>query len=132
MRFVLPIPPVPQGRPRAYRRGRHVGVYDPPESSAFKAQVRHLAQSAGVPLLTGPVSVSLHFFVPRTAALMARRQPETAIPCAKRPDLDNYVKAVLDGLNGVAWKDDGQVWDLRAAKWYCEKTGRARIEVEIL
>lgn len=28
----------------------------------------------------------------------------------RRGDLDNYVKAISDGLNGVAFADDKQVW----------------------
>ncbi len=31
-----------------------------------------------------------------------------------RGDIDNYEKAVLDGLNGVAFVDDSQVVDWRA------------------
>lgn len=29
--------------------------------------------------------------------------------CTKRPDIDNLEKAVLDGLNGVAFVDDSQI-----------------------
>ncbi len=35
-----------------------------------------------------------------------------------RPDVDNYAKIVLDALNGIAWKDDSQVWQLTATKRY--------------
>lgn len=33
-----------------------------------------------------------------------------------RGDLDNYVKTVLDALNGVAWDDDSQVVKITAIK----------------
>ena len=33
-----------------------------------------------------------------------------------RGDLDNYVKLLMDGLNGVAWLDDKQVIVVRAEK----------------
>lgn len=33
-----------------------------------------------------------------------------------RGDLDNYVKTVLDALNGVAWPDDSQVVKITAIK----------------
>jgi Holliday junction resolvase RusA-like endonuclease len=33
-----------------------------------------------------------------------------------RGDLDNYVKSLLDGLNGVAYEDDKQVVNLKAFK----------------
>ena len=36
----------------------------------------------------------------------------------KRPDLDNIIKSVLDGLNGHAFKDDGQVVGIHAVKLY--------------
>lgn len=37
---------------------------------------------------------------------------------AKRPDLDNITKAILDGLNGHAFRDDAQVVKLEAVKIY--------------
>ncbi|RLG39951.1 MAG: hypothetical protein DRO01_04855, partial [Thermoproteota archaeon] len=33
-------------------------------------------------------------------------------------DIDNILKAILDGLNGVAWKDDRQVITAMAIKSY--------------
>lgn len=29
--------------------------------------------------------------------------------CDKKPDIDNYFKAVTDAVNGVLYKDDGQI-----------------------
>jgi len=49
----------------------------------------------------------------------------------RRRDLDNLVKAVLDGLNGVLWQDDSQVSDQRGVR---TEPGpeRTRVEVEVL
>lgn len=41
----------------------------------------------------------------RRARAIAEAWPKTT-----RPDLDNLVKLVMDGLNGHAWHDDAQVW----------------------
>ena len=45
-----------------------------------------------------------------------------------RPDLDNYSKAIMDSLTGVAWLDDAQVVDLHLSKLYSEKP---RVEIEV-
>ena len=41
----------------------------------------------------------------------------------KKPDLDNVVKAVLDGCNAVAFRDDALVVELTARKLYAEAAG---------
>ena len=46
----------------------------------------------------------------------------------KKPDIDNIIKAVLDALNGIAYKDDTQVVQVAASKLYREN---ARIDVTI-
>jgi len=33
-----------------------------------------------------------------------------------RGDVDNYLKSLMDGLNGVAYDDDGQVVSVKAFK----------------
>lgn len=48
----------------------------------------------------------------------------------QRRDVDNMVKLLLDGLNGIAWDDDDQVIEVSARKDYVPK-GQARTEVLI-
>ncbi len=40
------------------------------------------------------------------------RRPEV------RPDIDNIVKVVMDGLNGIAYEDDSQIVEITARKIY--------------
>lgn len=44
-------------------------------------------------------------------------------------DIDNICKAILDGLNGVAWLDDKQVCMLHAVKMWTQE--QPRVEVHI-
>ena len=45
---------------------------------------------------------------------------------AKKPDIDNIAKTVLDALNSVAYRDDTQVVELQLRKQYSEKP---RVEI---
>lgn len=49
----------------------------------------------------------------------------------KRPDIDNYIKSVLDGANGILWEDDSQIVSLLASKHYAE-TPQVKIGVKEL
>ena len=48
---------------------------------------------------------------------------------ARRVDVDNLAKSVLDAMNGVAYGDDSQVVDLQATK--AVDRARPRVEVEV-
>ncbi len=47
---------------------------------------------------------------------------------AKKPDIDNIAKVVLDALNGIAYRDDTQVVGLAIAKAYGEEP---RLEITL-
>ena len=50
----------------------------------------------------------------------------------RRADLDNMVKAVMDGLNGVIWVDDSQVTQLTASVIYSQSAPGVWITIEYL
>jgi Holliday junction resolvase RusA-like endonuclease len=41
-------------------------------------------------------------------------------PCV-RPDLDNYIKPILDGMNKVVYVDDGQICRININKKYADR-----------
>lgn len=62
---------------------------------------------------------------------MRKKDPDGLIPKLTKPDGDNVEKAVLDGMNGVVFNDDAQVFGNSWTKWYSEKDGAPRVEIEI-
>lgn len=122
--FEIPGEPVAQGRPRAgrTRKGKTI-LYDPVKSKNFKQFVRLVAAKyAPEKLITGPIK--LHVDVYRPTPKRLQTKPKQALinsgelrPTVK-PDVDNYVKGVKDGLNKVIWEDDSQVVDLTVRKFY--------------
>lgn len=109
--------PVPQGRPRFYRRGNHVGAYDPPKSKAWKATVQSEALRQKCKPLEGALWVVVEFYLKKPKA-MKQPTPHTA-----RIDIDNLSKAIFDALNGIAYHDDAQVALLTASKQYADTPG---------
>jgi Holliday junction resolvase RusA-like endonuclease len=64
------------------------------------------------PLFDGPVSMSVTFTKDKITITLSEMEGQSSL----RGDIDNYVKSIMDGLNGVAYKDDGQVLNIRAHK----------------
>lgn len=122
--FEIPGEPVAQGRPRAGKSwtGKTV-LYDPVKSKDFKQFVRLVAmQHAPKELIKGPITLLVDIFRPTPKRLQTK--PQQALiksgelrPTTK-PDVDNYVKGIKDGLNKVIWEDDSQVVDLTVRKFY--------------
>ena len=126
--FFVPGQPVGKGRPRATVRAGRARLYTPAKTEKYEARVALFAQQAmaGRPVMAGPVALSVTALFPippswpkkRQAAARAGTEQHT-----KRPDADNCAKAILDGLNGVVWKDDSQVVTLSIEKRYSDRPG---------
>lgn len=130
--FTIPGEPVAKGRARSFIRAGHVAHYTPDKTARYENLVKLAAQQAmaDVPPLEGPVSLVVRAFLGIPQSWSLKKQRSAAIgelTPTKRPDLDNIVKAIKDGANGVTWKDDSQVIDVIASKRY----GQPRVEVEV-
>jgi len=66
------------------------------------------------PMFEGEVAVHIVVDTEGTAVIVER--VDVDVKTKLRGDIDNYVKTILDGLNGVAWKDDSQVVKVTAIK----------------
>lgn len=127
--------PVPQGSKRVFH-GRLVDVNDR-KLRDWRALVGQLASAEASKLFTGPISVRLDFYLPRpkghygTGRNAATLRPSAPAVPQTKPDIDKLVRACLDALTGMAFRDDSQVTALIAAKWYAdERQPGVHIEIE--
>ena len=111
--FKVPGEPQGKGRPRATTINGMARLYTPKKTASYEGLIAHAAAlaMAGRPPLSEPVRLDIDIVctVPASWSGKKRRQALAgAIRPAKKPDADNVVKAVCDGLNGVVWVDDVQ------------------------
>jgi len=130
--------PVPLPRPR---KGNG-GFYNPSSKQLTTMKKVLLAglESTTAPVFdkSVPLSVTVQFYMKRSIKHFRgeKRSGEirTGMPIAKidKPDIDNLVKFVIDGMTGVVYDDDCQIVELRAVKLYDSEgdcMGRTVIEV---
>lgn len=130
MAFTVNSKPVGKGRPRFTRDGH---AYTPERTRRFEAEVRAAAldymtrMGAGRIPVDEPISVHVVacFRIPSS---WPKRKKESASSLIPRIDVDNILKAVLDGMNGVVFEDDRQIIKAVAEKRY-EDEGRVLIFV---
>lgn len=110
----LPCAPVAKGRPRFIARRRpgghlFLGAVTAEQTRVGEAVIAAQGRLAwqGRALLQGPIRITAHMYVafPKSFPLWKRAG---SVPQGKR-DLDNYLKLLLDALNGVLWVDDRQI-----------------------
>jgi crossover junction endodeoxyribonuclease RusA len=111
-KLIIPGRPVPHVR--MTQRSKHAE----PQAQrylAYKEQVGWVARAAQQPIITGPLELVAHFFL-----------------CGGQvPDLSNLVKAIEDGLNGIAYQDDRQVCSIKAMRIEVPQKCLERAEVQV-
>lgn len=100
--ITVPGEPLPKERPRM---GRHGGVYTPRTTVAYENAIGFMAKAAGWKYGTQRLVLDMHF-------LCGKKEN-----AKDKPDIDNLIKAVMDGLQrGGAFKNDKQVCELHACR----------------
>ena len=105
--------PKPAPRPRVTK----FGTYNDTKYTAYKKVLRLVASAQIKEQLDGAVKIEMIFQIkiPKSWSKKKKAGYKKEIPVG---DCDNYAKSVKDALNGLAYKDDRQVVDMRAIKRY--------------
>lgn len=127
--FFVPGQPVAKGRPIAGRGfGGRVTLRTPGKTVAYEGLVAHACHAAmkGMAPMRGPLALEMKVGVqiPVSTAKKLRADMESGkVQPTKRPDLDNIVKGICDGMNGIAYGDDAQIVELKVRKVYAITPG---------
>lgn len=126
--FTVPGDPVPWGRARLGKGGRH---FTPTKTRDFKTLVRLAAQAAGVRPIPGPVLVVVAAYWEWPKAMQRKRDPRGEAWLDTGPDVDNIAKGVMDALNGCGYTDDRQASLLVSGKLRAAQGQPSRTDVRI-
>jgi Holliday junction resolvase RusA-like endonuclease len=121
--FTIAIKARAKQRARSTTRGGRTRHYTPTDTVVFESMVRSYYKGSGGQFMSGAIRAQVHVAraIPKRFTREQRRQIEqgTLMPTTK-PDVDNYAKAVMDALRGVAYKDDAQIVDLHSTKSFAD------------
>lgn len=127
MKFTIPGAPVGKGRPRVTKWGTHT----PEKTVLYENLVKLCYQDQCGKYTEKPLYavLKIYYGIPKSTP---KKHIEPMLngkirPC-KKPDIDNVCKIIFDALNGIAYKDDTQIVQLHATKFYAET---ACVEVEL-
>jgi Holliday junction resolvase RusA-like endonuclease len=117
--------PVPKGRPRFSTRGKFPVAYTPEKTKNYESDVGMMAKAAmgASEPLEGALEAFIYVTFPVPASY-SKKRTEACLSGAekhtKKPDLDNVVKAVLDGMSDIVFLSDSQITSIHATKVYGE------------
>lgn len=124
VKFRIRSDPVAQGRPRLTTIGGRARAFDPKKSKEYKAFIKDVAlqamQRQGVDKpMKGPIIARMRFGFKLPKSDERKTVPPPRNWHTKRPDIDNLVKAILDGCKDVVFFDDTDIVRLVADKIVC-------------
>jgi len=111
--FEIPLAPAPKERPRLAKNGK---VFTPKKTKVAEHGIRSFLRRHNVKKIEGAVEIKCSFIFKRPTTV--NRKDHTI-----RPDIDNLLKLLLDGIQDKfgAFEDDKVVTRIIADKQYGER-----------
>lgn len=121
--LVFVVPGTPQGKGRPRFSGKSRTTYTPANTKAYEATVGRMAlvNMRGRDQFSGPVHMDLRAHMPIPASWNKARKEAALLGALRpvgRPDIDNIIKVIADGLNGIAFADDAAIVSVNGSKVY--------------
>lgn len=110
---------VGKGRPRF--NTKTYTTYTPEKTKAFEEKLKmyFIKKYKRPEVSENPFKIKiLAEFKPPKSLSKKKQMQLIGKPYPKKPDMDNITKAILDSLNGLAYKDDNQIVSINAEKKY--------------
>ena len=135
--FTIKGEPHGKGRPRFF--GGH--AVTPKDTRTYESLIRYESSHAvdhmvEQPDFTAPCSVRImaYYSIPdsyskKKRSIISERGSMGIRP--GKPDIDNIIKAVLDGMNGIVFRDDVQVVRITAEKLWCQGDDVPHVDVRV-
>lgn len=128
--------PLGKQRARATVRAGHAAVYTPTSQTEWEQMLAQMArreceaQGYSVPF-EGPMRLFVDAVRARPKRLQRRKDPEGIMWREDKPDADNVLKSVADGLEkgGLFVSSDAQISFASCRSLYAEKRGHSRTEI---
>lgn len=135
----IPGEPVAKGRPRfrIFSKGKKIraSAYTPEKTVAFeklvRGEVKLVMDQLHLKPLIGLVQVEIKAYWEWPKSKHRKTKPLPECLHNSKPDPDNILKSVLDGMNGTVYGDDKQVAIVRLEKWRARQGDVARTEITI-
>ena len=126
-----------EGIARPQGSKRHVGHGIMVESSKHVASWRNWVRMKAVQamvghdVMQGPVQVFINFAFDRPKSHSTKKGLRPTAPTyhTSKPDADKLLRAVLDALTGVCFRDDSQVAWVNMQKIYTERSAETAITI---
>ena len=126
--FTVPGPAKAKARPRVGKGGR---IYTPSDSHKYEKKVRECYEG-NYYFDDEYISIKIIFWfsIPKSYSKVKHQAAAEGFIRPTKGDTDNYIKSILDGLNGTSWKDDRFVYKIEAEKRFTEGEARTDIIIE--
>ena len=114
LKFEFPVKAKAKERPRFSRKDKHVRTYTSDATRSYEHTIGMIAKAhmQGSRPLNGQLIAEVCFAI--------RKPPTTILACPKQ-DIDNFLKALFDALNGIAYQDDNQISEVIAKKKWSDR-----------
>ncbi|MCC0671569.1 RusA family crossover junction endodeoxyribonuclease [Clostridioides sp. ES-S-0145-01] len=125
--FTVDGEPVGKERPRMNSITKR--TYTPNKTKNYEELIKWLYQSKVKHYFKGYIKMTLrcYYSIAKSNSKKVKEQKRNnVLRPSKKPDIDNVVKIVADALNEIAYKDDTQIVEVVASKYYSDKP---RVEV---